>query len=393
MDKKISVAIFCKIIDNYGDIGICWRLAKQLEYEHKVIVTLWVNNLHTFRLFCPTLSLSSNIQKINKITIRHWLTKDNKFNINDIADIVIEFFGCGIPFTYIDVMAKRFPRSVWLNLEGLTAEKWVESYHMLSSPYLSLPLIKYFFFPGFTRHTGGLLQESHLKYQRLAFQNNAAYITVFFKKIGITFQTYSTSFKISLFCYSSAPVTALFIACQNTQKNIICFVPIGIAMNAIKNFFGYTPKVGMSRQRGSLTVYILPFLSQIYYDKLLWVCDLNFVRGEDSFVRAQWACRPLIWQIYPQEKNLHHIKLNAFLDIYNIKTNNLIVLTRFWNNIYNIAQNDLEKKWSEFIIDVPNLIGKCIDWEIQIRKNGDLTSNILKFVKIIQSRFEIISVN
>ncbi|MDB5942884.1 MAG: hypothetical protein JWQ13_2450, partial [Ramlibacter sp.] len=45
----------------------------------------------------------------------------------------------------------------------------------------------------------------------------------------------------------------------------------------------------------------------------LWSCDFNFVRGEDSQVRALWAGRPFAWQIYPQHDDAHHAKLHAFL--------------------------------------------------------------------------------
>ena len=49
---------------------------------------------------------------------------------------------------------------------------------------------------------------------------------------------------------------------------------------------------------------------------MLWACDFNFVRGEDSLVRAIWAGKPFVWQIYPQDDNAHYAKLEAFLDTY-----------------------------------------------------------------------------
>jgi uncharacterized repeat protein (TIGR03837 family) len=63
-----------------------------------------------------------------------------------------------------------------------------------------------------------------------------------------------------------------------------------------------------------LRVSLLPLLSQTDFDQLLWTCDLNFVRGEDSLVRALWAGRPFVWQIYPQDDGAHRPKLAAFLD-------------------------------------------------------------------------------
>jgi hypothetical protein len=63
-------------------------------------------------------------------------------------------------------------------------------------------------------------------------------------------------------------------------------------------------------------VHAVPFVSQDDYDRLLWLADLNFVRGEDSFVRAQWAEQPFVWQIYPQADNAHLEKLDAALALY-----------------------------------------------------------------------------
>jgi uncharacterized repeat protein (TIGR03837 family) len=73
---------------------------------------------------------------------------------------------------------------------------------------------------------------------------------------------------------------------------------------------------GALHVRDALTVQVLPFVRQDQYDPLLWSCDFNAVRGEDSFVRAQWAGRPLLWHIYQQEEDVHLDKLEAFLALY-----------------------------------------------------------------------------
>ena len=66
----------------------------------------------------------------------------------------------------------------------------------------------------------------------------------------------------------------------------------------------------------ALRIQYLPHLTQDDYDHLLWASDFNFVRGEDSLVRAIWASKPFVWQIYPQDDSAHHAKLEAFLDVY-----------------------------------------------------------------------------
>src|SRR5213595_706067 len=124
-----SLAIFCKVVDNYGDIGICWRLARQLQHEHGVAVTLWVDNLHSFQRICPDLAQGADEQQLAGVTVRHWRDQEGDFAPGDVADVVIEFFACDIPPGYIAAMAQCDPRPVWLNLEGLSAEEWVEGCH------------------------------------------------------------------------------------------------------------------------------------------------------------------------------------------------------------------------------------------------------------------------
>lgn len=382
MPKQILLALFCKVVDNYGDIGICWRLAKQFTQEHNIKVILWINNLFTFKKICPKISTSLNVQKIFNVTIVHWCDQNkHTFKYINIVDVVIEFFGCQIPSTCITIMATRLPAPIWINLEGLSAEKWIEKCHMLASPHPSLPLVKYFFFPGFTCRTGGLLQECNLEIKRQVFYNNKKLKIKFLQQIGLT-KIECNALKISLFCYSYAPILMLFNVWKNSSTEIVCLVPEGIALTAIQEFFQCIVKKNTYQRRGKLTVRVIPFLSQSNYDKLLWSCDINFVRGEDSFVRAQLAQKPFIWHIYRQEKDIHFAKLNAFLNIYIAKTSNLINFTKSWNNIeLNINWKIL---WSNFIKSIPLITLKFIEWNVYIKKNDNFTSNLLKFIKKIQ---------
>ena len=64
---------------------------------------------------------------------------------------------------------------------------------------------------------------------------------------------------------------------------------------------------------GQCQIQRIPFVTQPDYDKILWTADINFVRGEDSMVRAIWAGKPMVWQIYPQDEGAHFIKLDAWI--------------------------------------------------------------------------------
>jgi uncharacterized repeat protein (TIGR03837 family) len=380
--QSTSLALFCKVVDNYGDIGICWRLARQLEREHGIAVTLWVDDLQSFQRICPEVATDLEIQQIDAVTVRHWRDQNGMFAASDVADIVIEFFACDIPPAYITAMSKCTPRAVWLNLEGLTAETWVEGCHTLPSPHSTLPLTKYFFFPGFTSRTGGLLLESELEQQRQAFQCDQAGMSAFLGQFGVT-PAETAALKVSLFCYPHAPVADLFAAWQRSDKAIVCLAPEGVATDTVQAFLGEAASVGAGMTRGALTVRVLPFMPQPDYDKLLWACDLNFVRGEDSFVRAQWAGRPFIWHIYPQDKDLHHVKLNAFLQSYTAKTDNLITLSRAWNAAAKDTV-DWAALWFSFEADMPKIAARSADWQRQMSANGDMASNLLRFAEAVR---------
>lgn len=372
------MAIFCKVVDNFGDIGICWRMARQLQREHAVAVTLWVDDLRSFRKICPEVAIDLEIQYIEAVAVRHWRNQDGDFSEGDIADVVIEFFGCDIPPGYIAAMAKRDPRPVWINLEGLSAEEWVEGCHTLPSSHPRLPLTKHFYFPGFTAKTGGLLRETGLGEQRSQFQSGRASQAAFLGQFGLT-TAEMASLKVSLFCYPHAPVAELFNAWQQSDSAIACLVPEGVAADAVQAFVQADAKPGVSRTLGALTVRILPFVPQQDYDKLLWACDLNFVRGEDSFVRAQWAGKPFVWHIYPQDKNLHHVKLRAFLQRYSPGLESVSAFSLAWNGA--VAAPDWLALWSLLQADLPGIEQRAMDWERQMLANGDLISNLLDFVE------------
>jgi uncharacterized repeat protein (TIGR03837 family) len=116
----------------------------------------------------------------------------------------------------------------------------------------------------------------------------------------------------------------------------------------------------------------LPWLSQQDYDKLLWACDMNFVRGEDSVLRALWTGKPFVWQIYPQQDGAHLPKLAAFLQ---------------QNQLTGAAQN-FHAAWNDSSQPLPEVdAGALADWQAQTRaararllSQDALGDSLLKFV-------------
>jgi uncharacterized repeat protein (TIGR03837 family) len=374
-----TLAIFCKVVDNFGDIGICWRLSKQLRQEHGIAVTLWVDDLVSFRRICPDVDTSAETQALQGVTVRHWRGQEGAFAPDDVADIVIEFFAVDIPPGYVEAMAQRARRPVWFNLEGLTAEEWVEGCHRLPSMHPRLPLTKHFFFPGFTQRTGGLLVERELEAQRQAF--DAVDAAALLARLGVT-PAEQAALKVSLFCYPYAPVAELFTAWAAAGDAIVCLVPEGVADKAVRDFLGGEAAPGAVRTHGALTVRVIPFVPQPDYDKLLWSCDLNFVRGEDSWVRAQWACKPFVWHIYSQDENLHHKKLRAFLQRYAAGNASLPEFSLAWNGAS--ENHDWNSLWPALMADLPTLTQRAVDWQQQMRSHGDLATNLLEFARSLQ---------
>ncbi|OYO27443.1 elongation factor P maturation arginine rhamnosyltransferase EarP [Janthinobacterium sp. PC23-8] len=377
-----SLAIFCKVVDNYGDIGICWRLARQLQLEYGVIVTLWVDDLPSFKRICPQIEVTADVQQAAGVTVRHWRDQAGLFTPEETADIVIEFFACDIPPGYIAAMAQRQVQPAWLNLEGLSAEEWVEGCHKLTSPRHGM--IKHFFFPGFTDQTGGLLREAGLEERRRQFQADPAAMLVFLAQFGVTAQEMAAT-RVSLFCYPHAPVAELLAGWQDGGEPIVCLVPEGVAFDAVSGFIGADAVAGAWRTQGALTVRVLPFVPQDDYDQLLWACDFNFVRGEDSFVRAQWAGKPFIWHIYPQDENLHHVKLRAFLRRYALDADgaiaSLVEASEHWNGAcaFEAGWTGL---WPALRAALPRMTARAGHWHAQMRGNGDLAGNLLSFARL-----------
>ncbi|GGY06523.1 elongation factor P maturation arginine rhamnosyltransferase EarP [Massilia dura] len=379
----VTLALFCKVVDNYGDIGICWRLARQLVREHAIAVTLWVDDLKSFARICPQVDTQATVQHVDGVAVYHWRDQEGTYRAEDVADIVIEFFAVDIPPGYVTAMAQRAARPVWLNLEGLTAEEWVEGCHTLPSMHPRLPLTKHFFFPGFTGKTGGLLREVDLLERRDRFQQDAGGIAAFLGGLGLA-PAEQRACKVSLFCYPHAPVAGLFDAWRRGGAPLACLVPEGVAKDEVRAFLGAEPVAGASRTQGMLTVRVLPFVPQADYDPLLWACDVNIVRGEDSFVRAQWANRPFAWHIYPQDDNLHHKKLRAFISRYCPDIEPLERFALAFNGVTEPAGDDWLPLWQAFSGAFESLACRSANWQKAVLANGDLASNLLTFAASVR---------
>jgi len=366
--------LFCSVVDNFGDIGVCWRLARQLAAEHGFAVRLWVDDLRAAERLEPSLDTGKASQWVDGVEIRRW---DAHFPVVEPGQVVVAAFACRLPEVFVEAMARRLPRPVWINLEYLSAEGWVADCHALPSPHPRLPLVEHFFFPGFDGRTGGVLREADYAARRAAFS-----ATGFRSSLGLPVRA-PGEVCVSLFSYENAGLAGLLDCWSRAPHTVTCLVPDGRVVASLAGALGVERlEVGDRLRRGALSVQVLPFVEQRRYDELLWACDLNFVRGEDSFVRAQWAAKPFVWHIYPQDDDAHMLKLEAFLGRFGagLDARSGCALSDFWY-AWNREQGVAEA-WPAFEAALPALSGHAGRWAAHLETVGELASRLVQFCKL-----------
>ena len=380
MTGKRNWDIFCTVVDNYGDIGVGWRLARQLAAELDLRVRLWVDDLARFARINPGIDPNMPLQSSRGVEVHQWHTPFAHADLAlGVADVVVEAFACELPESYLLAMAQRLPSPVWINLEYLSAENWVHGCHGLPSPHPHLPLIKYFFFPGFDSGTGGLLAEHGLRERLRAFQAGRDLQAAFWREIGLA-EPRPEALRVSLFAYENHAIPGLLDAWVQSRDEVLCLIPEGQAAGlACAHLGSADSRAGAAAARGNLKMHVLPFAEQDRYDELLSLCDCNFVRGEDSFVRAQWAARPFVWQVYPQDEGAHWRKLSAFLDLYcnGLERGASIAVRAFWeawNNEVGAGQ-----AWPGFWRKRHVLEAHAACWAERMAAHGDLAHALVDF--------------
>lgn len=335
---------------------------------------LWIDAPAVLARLWPAIDATADGQTVAGVELRHWRAGLTEAQCADCADVVVEAFGCELPAAALAALRARRP--LWLNLEYLSAEDWVEGCHGLGSRQPG-GLTRYFFFPGFTPATGGLLgadADAVLRDERAARDWLAAH--------GVPAPAAQ---RLSLFGYGNAALPGWLDVLAGGDEPWLVLVPQGHMLRAVGDWLGAPLSVGQACGRGALTVQALPFLAQDDYDRLLSACTLNTVRGEDSFVRAQWARRPLLWQPYRQADDAHLDKLDAWL------ARALAGLAPELSDVARAAQTAWDREadfaacWPAYRAALPALTRHASAWAGRLAAGPELAAALVAFA---QSKIE-----
>lgn len=374
--------IFCRVVDNYGDIGVCWRLAQQLAQDYALPIRLWVDDLVSFAHIECRVQSHLPKQTVDGITIYHWVLEQESLTP---GEVVIEAFACGLSDAFLQAMARCQPPPQWINLEYLSAEAWVEGCHLSQSQHPRLPLQQTFFFPGFSSNTGGVLGSDASLRARDAFLADALQQADFWQQLGLLAPAVD-ELTISVFTYEPPALVSWLQVLEHSPQPVRLLIPNDRTARMVAAYYEHPFTAGACLQRGKLTLHNLAFGNQAFFDRLLWSCDINFVRGEDSFVRAQWAAKPFFWHIYPTEDGAHWQKLEAFWQGYSASLP-ADLQQLGWSNWHWLNADmapevgQLAMQWQTWLNHLPQWQRHARDWQRQLSQHGHLAANLVRWVR------------
>ena len=392
---SMEITVLCKVVDNFGDIGVVFRLCRALsELKKNLEIRLVVSNLDSFAKISKGIDSTKTFQEFRGWKVFDWndsaLCK-KEFSKNP-PEFILECFQCGRPEWLEELLfSPQFNLNVQIvNVEYLTAESWADDFHLLKSGTRSAKIKKINFMPGFTKKTGGLILDKN--FMRCLSEKKFALNLVkqnLDKKI--LSEDFSDSFKILIFSY---PKNFDFLASAIKEfsflKKIIVFVASGAGADSAK----------ISLKKFKVDFVCLPFMQQEVWDAFLSLMDFSFVRGEDSFSRCCLLGNPFIWNIYPQEEEFHIVKLNAFLQ--KIKILQIEKFSFLYNRNFKASccpesleileekklPSELEKINSEMKTEILSLLKNYESLKPEFKKfsneilmNGNLAENLLNLLE------------
>ena len=324
------ITVLCKVVDNYGDIGVCWRMCRRLKkLNPQNTISLIVDNLVSFNRICDSVDVDAAFQNVQGVDVYNWNNADvcyGQFVQNDgeRLSVILECFQCGRPDWMEKILfEEKLNRTVQIiMIDYLTAEKYAEDFHCLKSLTRSAKVQKVNFMPGFTEKTGGLIIDD--EWEKLPEYN----------KDGPILQ----------FIYNGKGAELL---------------PEGKP---------------------------LPYMNQTDWDKMMKNCSALIIRGEESMSRACLSGIPFIWQAYPQTEEYQLVKVKAVLERMrpHFDEGAFEIVEKAWLFVNVDCHNDMsDAAIQKFLDSRSTLVPYFQDFAKSLRKNGDLCSNLMTFINKI----------
>ena len=367
----MPITVLCKVVDNFGDIGVVWRLCCQLSNQIKKEnltskINLIVDDLASFNKICNSVDFSKSFQVIDEINIYNWNDEKlcyDEFSKNDGENlsVILEVFQCGRPAWMEKILFEdKLNRTVQIiMIDYLTAEKYAEDFHCLQSLTRSSKVQKVNFMPGFTNKTGGLIIDSEWEHF-CDYKNNKTLLCF----------TYDRNWD------------ALANACKKSNYIEKVLIAPGKGFESLKKSF-YSNFIKDS----NLKIEELSFMNQNEWDKMLKNCGVLFIRGEESMSRACLSGIPFVWHAYPQSNEYQLIKVRALLERMSIhfEVEDFKIIEKVWILINSaeseVEQEEFEKAILDFFNNAEKLVYGFREFALDLRKNGDLCSNLMTFIK------------
>ncbi len=401
------ITVLCKVVDNFGDIGVAWRLCRRLaKIQSKYKICLVVDDWEAFskiedglprRLTTQSEATKQSIS-IEGIEIFPWNNNElchEVFSQNDgdRLSVILELFQCGRPEWMETILFKeKLQRTVQIiMIDYLTAEKYAEDFHCLQSLTRSAKVQKVNFMPGFTEKTGGLVIDD--AWQELSVWKKEGPVLVF------TYERDWTSLVEALLSAVSLPV----VECPKDVSKPPYPPRLLLAQGRGKESFMQALNKVVSTSSTTI-VEELPYLNQTEWDKLMKNCSALVIRGEESMSRACLSGIPFIWQAYPQSEEYQLVKVRALLERMkpHFGEEDFEIVEKAWIAInspdewiatpsslqseqrINLPSSLRAKRsnpYTEFFSAIPRLVPGFQDFARSLRKNGDLAYNLMTYIE------------
>lgn len=363
MNSSVEITVLCKVIDNFGDIGVVYRLAKKLIKNTNNIlqvkkINLITDDLYSFKKINNLINPILDFQKVEGMDIFNWNNYSLCYEnfIKDGFQVILECFQCGRPDWMEKILFDNVLEKVVniIMIDYLSAEDYAETFHCLQSLTRRKLVQKVNFMPGFTDKTGGLLLNDNVQKE----------------------ERYSNS--ILFFCYDrdwALVLKSIDKVCKLKGTNVLA-AP-GRGLNSFEKAY--------EDNNCTFCYTKMDFMNQSDWDVMLNSCKFLFVRGEDSLSEACLSGIPFVWHAYPQSDDYQLVKVKALLG--KMKSffceEHFIIIEKIWlyvNNSIEISDSEFSDNLDIYLFNIEDFTKEFINFSESLRRNGDLSENLMTFI-------------